>query len=219
MNHHFAPYAALAEHLIPHALDISTDGSHDMAHLLRVWRLADTIQREEGGDGEVITAAVLLHDCVAVEKNSPLRAEASQLAAEKARGVLQALGWSPQNIDAVAHAIAAHSYSAGITPVTLEAQIVQDADRLDAIGMTGVARCFYVAGRTGSRLYDAADPSAKTRALDDSAYALDHFQTKLFKLADGFHTQAARRIARQRQASMQLFFETMLAEVTCPGDA
>src|SRR5690606_8932965 len=110
-------------------------GAHDLAHILRVFRNAMRIQAVEGGDARVLTAAVLLHDCVAVEKSSPLRARASTLAAEKASGVLAALGWDESEIGAVGHAIAAHSFSAGIAPETLEAKILQDADRLDAIGI------------------------------------------------------------------------------------
>lgn len=214
MTVNFAPYTALAEQLLPHALEHGEDGAHDMAHLQRVWNMAYAIHREEGGDGEVVLAGALLHDCVAVEKNSPLRAQASRLAADKVRQVLLAIGWSQARADAVAHAVAAHSYSANITPETLEAKILQDADRLDAIGMLGAARCFYVAGRMGSSLYDPADPSAAARPLNDRQFALDHFQAKLFKLAEGFQTAAGQRYAAKRQASMRLFFDTMLDEIT-----
>src|SRR5690606_32028494 len=139
-------------------------------------------------------AATLLHDCVAVEKNSPLRAQASALAADKASGLLRELGWAEDAIAAVAHAILTHSFSAGIAPETLEAKILQDADRLDAIGMVGAARCSYTAGRMGSGLYDPADPRAERRDYDDRRFAIDHFQTKLFKLVDGFNTAAGRKL-------------------------
>jgi hypothetical protein len=84
------------------------------------------------------------------------------LAAEKAATVLADLGWDKTDITAVAHAVTAHSFSANIVPETLEARILQDADRLDAIGMVGAARCFYIAGRMGSGLYDPADPARQT---------------------------------------------------------
>jgi len=184
----FAPFEALAAQLLPLA-GIGNDGAHDLAHLKRVWTNAFAIAAAEGGDGEILAASVLLHDCVAVEKNSPLRAQASVLAADRAGEILTAQGWPEPRILAVRHAVAAHSFSAGIAPDTIEARVLQDADRLDAIGMIGVARCFYTAGRMGSALYDPEDPRAERRPLDDAAYALDHFRTKLLKLKDGFQTE------------------------------
>lgn len=208
----FAPYESLAAQLIPHATE-GDDGSHDIAHILRVFRNAMRIQAEEGGDARLLAAAVLLHDCVAVEKNSPLRAQASRLAADKASEVLRGLGWSEEDRAAVAHAVTAHSFSAQVTPETLEAKILQDADRLDAIGMMGAARCFYIAGRMGSGLYDPIDPLATNRALDDKAFAIDHFETKLFKLAAGFQTAAGRALAQERQARLRTVLELFLDEI------
>lgn len=209
----FAPDEALAEILLPHAIGGSSDGSHDLSHLLRVWKNAVTIHAEEGGDRQVLLAATILHDCVAVEKNSPLRTQASRLAAEKASRLLADLEWQPAQIDAVAHAIEAHSFSAGIVPTTLEAKILQDADRLDAIGMVGVARCFYIAGRMGSGLYDPDDPQATARAYDDKRFAIDHFQTKLFKLTAGFNTAAGAWMAEARQARLRRFLDEFLDEI------
>jgi uncharacterized protein len=208
----FSPYEELARTLIPHATE-GDDGSHDIAHILRVFRNALRIHAQEGGDGRVLAAAVLLHDCVAVEKNSPLRSQASRLAAEKAADILAGLSWDKADIDAVAHAITTHSFSANITPETLEAKILQDADRLDAIGMVGAARCFYIAGRMGSGLYDPADPLAKDRPLDDKAFAIDHFAVKLFKLADGFHTATGRALARERHERLKTVLDLFVDEI------
>ncbi len=208
----FAPFETLAATLVGHATD-SDDGSHDLAHILRVIRNAMRIHEAEGGDGRVLAAAVLLHDCVAVEKNSPLRAQASRLAADKARGILAEQSWSAADIDAVAHAIETHSFSAGLPPVSLEAKILQDADRLDAIGMVGAARCFYVAGRMRSALYDPFDPRAEVRALDDRSFAIDHFAAKLFKLADGFQTPTGQAIAAERHRRLETFLDLFLDEI------
>ena len=208
----FAPCQVLAEQLLPHAFS-GNDGSHDAAHLIRVWKNALRIHGSEGGDLRLIAAAVLLHDCVAVEKNAPDRERASRLAAEKAFEVLDALGWRTMEISAVAHAIITHSFSANIPPESLEAKILQDADRLDAIGMIGAARCFYIAGRMGSGLYDPLDPLAENRPLDDKAFAIDHFETKLFKLTDGFQTAAGRALARQRQERLRTVLSMMLEEI------
>ncbi|MCA8430271.1 phosphohydrolase [Burkholderia seminalis] len=193
--------------------DAHGDGAHDTSHLQRVWKNAAAIHAEEGGDAEVLCAATLLHDCVAVEKDAPLRAQASRLSAEKARRVLKSLGWPDAKIDAVAHAVEAHSYSARIAPRTLEAKVLQDADRLDAIGMVGVARCFYVAGRMGSALYDPADPHAANRALDDTRFAIDHFRTKLLKLATGFQTVTGTRMANVRRERLQRFLDAFFDEI------
>jgi uncharacterized protein len=208
----FAPHEALAGQLIAHATD-SDDGSHDIAHILRVFRNALRIHALEGGDGKVLAAAVLLHDCVSVEKNSPLRAQASRLAADKARSILSGMGWDAGSVEAVAHAITTHSFSANIAPQTIEAKILQDADRLDAIGMVGAARCFYIAGRMASGLYDPADPLAKHRPLDDKSFAIDHFEVKLFKLADGFQTEAGRALATERHERLKVIRDMFLDEI------
>jgi uncharacterized protein len=208
----FQPFEALAEKLIPHAV-AGGDGAHDIGHIGRVFANAMRIQSTEGGDAELLAAAVFLHDCVSVEKNSPLRAQASRLAAEKASGILAEMGWQRDRVEATAHAIAAHSFSAGIPPETLEAKILQDADRLDAIGMVGVARLFYIGGRMGSALYDAADPKADHRPLDDKQFALDHFPAKLFKLAEGFQTETGRALAHERDRRLHLFRDMMLEEI------
>ncbi|WP_339452145.1 HD domain-containing protein [Pseudomonas sp. EA_5y_Pfl2_R50] len=209
----FTPVAALAAELLPHALEPSDDGAHDLAHLQRVWHNVRTLHAEEGGDLQVLLAAVLLHDCVAIEKNSSLRAQASRLAAEKASAVLATLGWPDEKISAVFHAIEAHSFSANITPLTLEAKVIQDADRLDSMGMLGVARTFYVAGRMGAALYDPQDPEAKHRDYNDTRFCLDHFQTKLLHLADGFQTAAGQRLAQIRHQRLKEFMAQFKEEI------
>ncbi|WP_422527807.1 HD domain-containing protein [Serratia fonticola] len=208
----FSPFQALAQELLPLTLE-GDDGSHDVAHLHRVWKNSRQISQDEGGDQQILCAAVLLHDCVAVEKNSPQRHLASRMAAEKASIALASLGWSVGDISKTAHAIEAHSFSAAIPPQTLEAKILQDADRLDAIGMIGVARCFYIGGRMRSALYDAADPLAQQRQYDDKRFTLDHFETKLFKLQEGFQTAAGRRMAALRTQRMRRFLSELLEEV------
>ncbi|WP_233808286.1 HD domain-containing protein [Paraburkholderia sp. HP33-1] len=209
----FAPFQELAKSLLAYWSEANGDGSHDTSHLQRVWKNAAAIHAEEGGDPEVLFAATLLHDCVAVEKNSPLRAQASRLSAEKAAQVLKSLDWPEAKIQAVAHAVEAHSFSAGVVPTTVEARSLQDADRLDAIGMLGVARCFYVAGRMGSALYDSTDPHASERALDDTRYAIDHFHTKLLKLASDFQTVTGARLAKLRHDRLQRFLDEFADEI------
>ncbi len=208
----FRPFDWLAVKLLDISRD-DEDGAHDLAHIVRVWSNAKLIHREEGGDVEALAAAVLLHDCVQVAKDSPLRSKASLLAANEARVRLEALGWEPSRIDTVAYAIESHSFSAGVAPTSIEGCILQDADRLDAIGFCGIARCFYTAGRMGSRLYDLADPGAKARPLDDARNALDHFPKKLLTLEGSFKTRKGQELAKERHRRLDEFYRAMLAEV------
>ncbi len=209
----FAPFQSLADLLIPHTVAERLDGSHDVSHLHRVWSNVCAIRDKEGGDHQVLLAATLLHDCVSVEKNSPFRSSASRLAAAKATELLAEMGWDEERTQAVAHAIESHSYSADITPTSLEAKILQDADRLDALGMVGVARLFYVSGRMASHLYDPADPQAQQRDLDDKRFAVDHFKTKIFTLAQGFQTATGHHMAQVRHARAERFLREFMEEI------
>jgi uncharacterized protein len=208
----FAPFQLLFNQLSPY-LGASTDGSHDISHLERVWRTAKLIAAEEGGSLKLLAAAAMLHDCVEVEKSSPLRDQASRLSAEKAGNALQDLGWHTLEIEVVKDAILTHSYSAGLAPKTLEARILQDADRLDAIGMVGIARCFYTAGRMGSKLYEPVDPRGEQRELDDRSFALDHFPMKLLRLATGFQTETGAQMAQERHSQLEAFYERFANEL------
>ncbi|WP_024693986.1 HD domain-containing protein [Pseudomonas syringae] len=214
----FAPFEDLARLLIPHTHAEKIDGSHDIAHLLRVWKNVCAIRNHEGGDARLLLAATLLHDCVAVEKNSPFRASASRLAAARATDVLTEMGWDELSIASVAHAIEAHSFSAQITPLTLEARILQDADRLDALGMVGVARVFYVSGRMGRHLYDPEDPQSTQRPYDDQQFAVDHFHTKLLHLADGFQTDTGASLAKVRHERLKRCLDELMEEIGVSDD-
>lgn len=98
-------------------------------------------------------------------------------------------------------------------PSSLEGCVLQDADRLDAIGYFGIARCFYTAGRMNSSLYDLSEPEAITRMLDDRHFALDHFPNKLLKLAEGFRSEAGMRLAQERKRKLQAFYRGFLSEI------
>jgi uncharacterized protein len=210
----FGEQAPLARELFAALGDHGNDGSHDRSHILRVWHNAVAIAAKEPGcDRAVLAAAAILHDCVAVEKNAPERAYASRLAAARARTILAGLGWDSDKLDRTAHAIEAHSYSAAIPPESQDARVLQDADRLDAIGAIGVARCFYIAGRLGSGLYEPDDPAARRRGLDDQKYALDHFAVKLFKIAANFQTKAGQALADERTRTMRDFIAALTNEI------
>ncbi|WP_158894702.1 MULTISPECIES: HD domain-containing protein [unclassified Pseudomonas] len=209
----FFPFQSLAHDLIAFLPNDSTDGSHDLSHIHRVWINVRRLQEKEGGDLEVLLAATILHDCVAVEKDSPLRSQASSLSAEKAASILGAMGWPGNKVEKIAHAMKTHSFSAGFEPLTIEAKILQDSDRLDAIGMVGIARCFYVSGRMGSALYDFTNPEAIGRDYQDKRFIIEHFHTKLLKLASGFQTAEGARMAAARHARLTSFLESFMEEI------
>ncbi|MBU2710799.1 phosphohydrolase [Zooshikella harenae] len=178
-------------------LNDAEDKSHDLCHVKRVWNTAKGIMSEEGGNKLVVIAACYFHDIVNLPKNSPDRHLSSALAAQKTLSILvESFSDFPKAYyDDVEHAICAHSFSAGIKPTTLEAKIVQDADRIEALGAIGLARVFYVGGLMGQALFDGNDLFADTRELNDRQYALDHFQQKLLKLPETMQTTTGRKIA------------------------
>jgi len=192
----------------------ASDGAHDLGHLDRVWKSCLLIALDEpGADADVLAAAAYFHDAVNLPKDSPDRARASRLSADLAVRELAAMGFDAGRMAAVHHAIAAHSFSAGIAPETVEARILQDADRLEALGAIGLARMFLIAGQMGGALFHAADPLAMERALDDRRYALDHLEVKLFPVAAAMQTATGRRMAEERAEWMESFRTRLLHEI------
>ena len=189
------------------------DPGHGLVHLERVVASALRLAAEEGARVEVVLPAAWLHDCVHVTKDSPDRAHASRLAAVHAAGFLRDAGYPESLLADVQHAIEAHSYSAGIPPRTIEAKVVQDADRLDALGAIGVARCIAVGSALGRPLYQPDDPFCSVRAPDDSGASVDHFYSKLLKLSGTMQTAAGRREAERRAAFIRAFIAQLRSEI------
>ncbi len=189
------------------------DPAHDRGHILRVVANAKELAAEEGARLDVVVPAAWLHDCVIVPKNSAQRRSASRLAAKRAREFLLESGFPADETPAIEHAIAAHSFSAKITPETLEAQVVQDADRLDAVGAIGIARCFALGGALDTEFYDLDEPFPEARPADDSAYVVDHFFVKLLRLAEQMNTEAGRQEAIRRTTFMRQFLSQLDNEI------
>ena len=189
------------------------DAAHDLEHVRRVVRNAQALAAGEQARTEVVLAAAWLHDCVVVAKDSPRRAGASRLAAEQAVVWLREWGVPADLLPEVAHAIEAHSFSAGVPARTVEAKVVQDADRLEAIGAVGLARCLMLSGALSRPLYARDDPFCETRAPDDRAFAVDHFHTKLLKLEGTMQTASGRREARRRTDFLRGFLAQLRHEL------
>ena len=191
------------------------DKAHDIAHLRRVWQSAQRIMQGTEADPLVVMTACYFHDVVNLPKNHPQRHLASSKAAVETRRILsEEFPDFPLGLhDAVAHAVQAHSFSAGIKPETLEARIVQDADRLESLGAIGLARVFYTSGALGRALFDSEDPLGRDRQLDDTSWTLDHFQKKLLRLPDTMQTAEGKRLARHNVAFLVTYMAKLCAEL------
>lgn len=200
------------------------DLSHDEDHLVRVYRWALRLADEAGADADLAGAAALVHDLISVPKEDVAqRIVAGDRSAREAADPLRAAGYADDEIDAIADAVRTSPWSAGLTPGGPLGRVLQDADRLDAIGAVGIARTFAcaqgIAGRNpGLRLFAEVDPIAEGRDPDEARYALDHFRAKLLKLAGGMHLPSARREAARRHAVMLSFLEQLEAEVARSTD-
>ncbi len=189
------------------------DAAHDLAHIERVVANARSLAILEHAPLEVVIPAAWLHDCVTVPKQSPLRREASRLSAAEAIRLLREWGCAEPLLPEIAHAIEAHSFSAGIPPRTPAARVLQDADRLDALGAVGLARCLMLGGAMGRPLYAADDPFCERRAPDDLASCVDHFYSKLFGLAATMQTDAGRAEAERRTVMLTTFVTELRREI------
>ncbi|TKU71182.1 phosphohydrolase [Citrobacter sp. wls710] len=191
------------------------DAAHDISHFRRVWKTSQKLSQDASVDWLVVLTACYFHDLVSLPKNHPDRHRSSVLAAQETRRMLRRdfPDFPQHSIPAVCHAIEAHSFSAKIAPETIEAKIVQDADRLEALGAIGLARVFAVSGALGVALFDAEDPFARQRGLDDKQYALDHFQTKLLRLPSTMQTEQGRHLAQHNADFLLTYMAKLSAEL------
>ena len=200
-------------------VQMAQDPAHDIAHLDRVWANAQRIARDENektpnrANLRVLIAGAYLHDLVNLPKDHPQRETASKLSAEKSEPILQGLGYNGDEIIAAQHVIEAHSFSAGLPANSLEALILRDADRLDALGAVGIARTFMVAGTIDRPLCDPDDPFAANRPLDDQIWSIDHWHLKLLKLPGDMATDKGRKIARKRARLMLAYLRQLAKEM------
>jgi uncharacterized protein len=190
--------------------------AHDFQHILRVYKNAEMISKqEESVDLDIVLAAALLHDLVVYPKGSSKMINSADDSAEIAKKILlEYKNYPREKIEKVADAIRTHSYSKKLIPSTLEGKILQDADRLDAIGAIGIARTFSVGGSENRSLYNPTDPFCESkRQLDDMQWTLDHIKKKLMVLKNSMHTKTAKKIAQERTEFMELFVNQLRNEI------
>lgn len=193
--------------------------AHDQHHVERVYRWAMRLASEAGADPDHAGAMALVHDVALVPKDSPDRALGGERSALLAGEVLRAAGYTEAAVAAICDAVRTSSWSRGLMPAGPLGIVLQDADRLDALGAIGLCRnlaCaqFMSSAAKPGRFYDPADPLAVSgRPLDDRLQALDHLPAKLLKLAAGMRLPTARAEAERRHAFLLAFREQLAREV------
>lgn len=191
----------------------SNDPAHDFLHVTRVAANARTILEYVDADDEIVLVAAYLHELFNYPKGHPRSKESGDVCAEHALAVMEDLDFPKEKRDGVTYAIANHSFSKGVVPVTCEGKILQDADRLDAIGAIGIARLFSTCASMERPFYHVQDPFCKNRVPDDKEYGLDHVFVKLLRIPDTLHTDVARQLAVRRIEWIQSFLEQLDGEL------
>jgi len=191
----------------------TVESAHDFGHVRRVAASARTIAEAEGANLDIVLPAALLHELFSLPKDHPDSPRSGVLCAERAADALRTEGYPEARIEAIAYCIRVHPFSLHVVPQTLEAKVLQDADRLDALGAVGIARCFAVGAGLGRPFYDPEDPFCRTHEPDDKRWTLDHFYRKLMRLPETMHTETAQAMARERAAFVEAFLAQLEREI------
>jgi uncharacterized protein len=194
-------------------LDDQFDMGHRVDHTLRVTKTAVEMAKREGAALNIVIPAALLHDTMPIGKFDKDRAISSALSAKRSIELLKGWDYPANYLPSIEHAILAHSFSANVKPETIEAKVVQDADRLDALGAIGIARTMAAGFKQGNPLYHFDEPFPRIRAANDHTNVVDHFYIKLFRLPDLLNTSAAKTEAVRRITCMEMFLQELAHEV------
>ena len=199
--------------------------AHDMDHIIRVYNLCEYLAKyEENVDKEVLLLSALLHDIArAKEDNDTSRVIRHEiLGSEMAEEVLLNAGYSSEIADKVKHCITTHRFRSGNEPKTIEAKILFDADKLDAIGAIGIARAYVIAGEFSEKIYSSEVISEYVKEnvvengklKDFSKHAPNlEYELKLKKIPERLYTKKAKEVAEGRMKFMELYFETIRMEI------
>jgi uncharacterized protein len=192
---------------------MKNDSAHDFNHVMRVYKNAQKLCKKEKANEKLVLSAALLHDIVSFPKSDKRSKSSSLKSAEASKKILKKLDFSEKEIQIVSDAIRDHSFSRGKIPKTLEGKILQDADRLDAIGAIGIARVFAVGGSEKRSFYNDEDPFCKIHTPDDNVWTLDHFYKKLLKLESLMNTKSAKIEAKRRTKVLKVFLSELKNEL------
>jgi uncharacterized protein len=187
----------------------TNDPAHDFEHVMRVYRNAERICKNENGNKKLILSAVLLHDIMKIKN----RKDSALKSANLSKKILKENYFLDDEITIISDAIKEHSFSKGKIPSTIEGKILQDADRLDAIGAIGLARVFSFSGSNNRSFYDPKDPFSKNRNLNDNKWALDHFYEKLLFVEGKMNTKTGKLLAKKRTKILKDFLKEVKNEI------
>lgn len=189
------------------------DSAHDFEHVMRVFKNAQKICKKENVSEKLVLSAVLLHDLISYPKSDKLSKSSSIKSAKESKKILKKFNFTKNEIQIITDAIRDHSFSRNKIPATIEGKILQDADRLDALGAIGIARVFAVSGSEKRPFYNVEDPFCKNRPSDDTTWTLDHFYRKLLKLESLMNTKSGKIEAKKRTKVMKEFLNELKKEI------
>ena len=190
------------------------DPAHDFEHIMRVYKNAKKICKQEKVNEKLILSAALLHDIVSYPKSDKRSKMSSLESAKKSKQILKKYDFSKEEIVIISDAIYDHSFSQNKVPRTLEGRILQDADRLDALGAIGIARVFATGGSLKRPFYNLDDPFCKTRIPNDKIWTVDHFFQKLLKLESLMNTKSGKMEAKRRTRVLKEFLNYLKQELS-----
>ena len=192
---------------------IENDSAHDFEHIMRVYKNAKKLCKQEKVNEKLVLCAVLLHDIVSYPKSDKRSKNSSIDSAKKAKIILKRYNFTENEIIIISDAIRDHSFSQKKTPKTIEGKILQDADRLDALGAIGIARVFATGGSLKRPFYNIDDPFCKKRNVDDKTWTLDHFFQKLLKLEFLMNTKSGKIEAKKRTRILKEYLKQLKNEI------
>ena len=192
---------------------MDNDSAHDFDHVMRVYKNAQKICKKEKANEKLVLCSALLHDIVSYPKSDKRSKLSSIESAQKSKLILKKYNFSKKEIVIISDAIRDHSFSQNKTPKSIVGKILQDADRLDAIGAIGIARVFATGGSLKRQFYNIDDPFCKTRKPNDKIWTVDHFYQKLLKLASLMNTKSGKMEAQERTKVLKEFLNQLKKEL------
>ena len=193
---------------------MENDSAHDFEHTMRVYKNTQKICKKEKANEKLVLSAALLHDIVSYPKSDKRSKISSIESAKKSKKILEKLDFTKKEITIISDAIHDHSFSQNKIPKTIEGKILQDADRLDALGAIGIARVFATGGSLKRPFYNIDDPFCKRRIPDDHTWTVDHFFAKLFKLESLMNTKSGKAEAKKRTRILKEFLNQLKQELS-----